>query len=162
MERSHDACRSCGVHHLMGEFAVDSHVRVVVLRRAVGLTRRVEVGEVGVVREFSQYCGPLYYRVRLSDGERENFDPCELVQVDPHAKALTDRELHALRVLVHAGDGGEVARRLLQHVDAVRPLIAQARALAREWRDTSGSMSHVDAMNDHCTAVSALVESLDG
>jgi hypothetical protein len=77
-------CR-CGERHRLGEFAPGSQVvyaQQVRPRTASyatsGRGRMVAIGEQGRVVEWSQYGGSLYYRVELSDGERDNFCPCEL------------------------------------------------------------------------------------
>ncbi len=42
---------------------------------------------------------------------------------------------------------------LKSQIDGMVHVYQAAKALAAEWRDTSGSMSHIDAMNDRCNAI---------
>lgn len=52
--------------------------------------------------------------------------------------------------------------RLAAALAALQPLLAAARQLAPNWRDTSGSMTSVDAINEGCEAVVRAVETIDG
>jgi hypothetical protein len=69
-------CRSCGgvIHHPLGEFRPLDRVRTKVDKE------KIPAGALCIVREWSQYGSPIYYRVHLAqdEQERENYDPCEL------------------------------------------------------------------------------------
>lgn len=53
-------------------------VRVLSQHRDRGYQHIDYVGCTGQVVSWSQYGGPVYVRVEFPNGERENFDPCEL------------------------------------------------------------------------------------
>lgn len=74
---SEKACSSCGEHHRLDEFKPGARVTYAV-RKSRRWNPLINVGEVGTVVEWSQQYSPLYYRVQFANGERENFDPCEL------------------------------------------------------------------------------------
>lgn len=67
-------CSACGVNHRLGEFAPGSRVITKVPRA------QIPTGVPCIVREWSQYGGPIYYRVHDASDEqiRENYTPCEL------------------------------------------------------------------------------------
>jgi hypothetical protein len=77
---SHMAC-VCGQHHVLGEFGVRTKV-LFAERKGRHANVLVHEGEIGVVTEWSHYGGPLYYRVEFPDGQRDNFNPCELRKAD--------------------------------------------------------------------------------
>jgi hypothetical protein len=81
---SEKPCSICGERHKLGEFNVGSEVRVLVP------IREIACGAIGKVDSWSQYGGPIYYRVEfparddregvtgITRGPRENFAPCQL------------------------------------------------------------------------------------
>lgn len=82
VEYSELPCRACKQHHPLGEYAIGVCVRVVEGHPLGGL--------VGRVLSWSQYGGPIYYRVQFDKGallaldpaapsDRANLDPCALV-----------------------------------------------------------------------------------
>lgn len=75
---SQQPCSRCGWKHALDDFKPRDKVRVLhhSVRERSGKPSRV--GETAMVREWSQYGGPVYVRVQFDDGERENFDPCEI------------------------------------------------------------------------------------
>lgn len=78
--RSDRPCSSCGDYHLLGEFEPGAPVAYIEHKRT-RWNHVVQVGETGEVIERSQYGSPVYYRVQFADGQRENFDPCEIRSV---------------------------------------------------------------------------------
>ncbi len=75
---SEKPCRECGVRHELGEFPVASFAYTTIAKTDGKVP--IPAGARVFVREWSQYGGPIYYRVHL-DGQpnvRENYSPCEL------------------------------------------------------------------------------------
>lgn len=71
-------CDRCAKRHRFPALGVG--VRVVTPNdpRHTDLASTIAVGAIGEVIEWRQYNGPLWVRVEFADGERENFDPCQL------------------------------------------------------------------------------------